>query len=51
MSKKQVYETPEMKVFKVHLHSNCCQVVSPMGIPPAYPGSNLGQDFDPECFF
>ena len=43
MEKKQVYETPQMMVFKVHLHSNCCQVVSPMGIPP-YSGTGLGDD-------
>ena len=51
MEKRQDYESPEMKVFKVHLHSNCCQVVSPMGIPPVYPGSGLGEDFDPENIF
>ena len=50
MEKKNDYEAPQMKVFTVHLHSNCCQVVSPMGIP-SYPGNNLGQDFDSEYFF
>ena len=47
MKAKQMYATPVVKTFKVSLESNCCQSVSPLGgVPPVYPGSGLGEDFD-----
>ena len=33
MEQKQVYASPEMKVFTVHLQGNCCQQVSPGTLP------------------
>lgn len=46
MKSKQSYAAPVAKMFKVNLEGGCCQVVSPAGIPPQYPGTGLGEDFD-----
>ena len=43
MEQKQVYASPEMKVFTVHLQGNCCQALSNPPIDP-YTGTPLGDD-------
>ena len=46
MKTRQTYTTPVVKTFQVSLEGNCCQQVSPTGLPLPYPGSGLGDDFD-----
>ena len=44
MEKKQVYESPQMMVFKVSLNRGCCQMnLSNPGIPPTS-GENIPWD-------
>ena len=46
MEKKQVYESPQMKAFTVHLQGRCCEAVSNTSgnSITRYSGDRLGKD-------